>query len=352
MTKMRRVPMRKILLFLILAITFSGLVVLNSAHAEGVFEAEKFPYKEMQIQVMPEFDYPENWPKDEPSLLIGYYGTIVNKTGKDFSGSIEFPLPIKDRNFSVYLIAEFPDDNKPEVQRPYKINEEKGTVVWQPGKPIKQEESYKFVIEYYANPIQADGPDKKFNFEFIPPAETEQLDLIIYTPLNSQEFNLEPPPVTSTESEYGQELQHYQYKDVKKGTVLTHSASYKKDGNESALSIISKMNPPADDNHNGTATAQTEKKNTVSKERPIIDAVGAAIIGVSIVIAGGLVFFGLKGSRKTSAVRKPQKFFNKKIKSDGTKVTTIAEEKKNLRSMLLNGKIDQRTYEEKMKKLI
>lgn len=338
---------------IILTFTFSSWVVLNNAQAAEAFEAEKFPYTEMQIQLMPEFDYPDNWPKDEPSLLVGYYGKIVNESGKDFSGTLEFPLPVKDRNFSVYLIAEFPEDNKPEVQRPFKIDKEKGVVTWEPGTPIKSKASYNFVIEYYANPFSTKGADKQFDFEFIPAADIEKLDVIVYNPLESKEFSLEPAPLSKTKSEYGQELNHYQYTKVKSGKAVSYTASYKKEGNESSLSIIGKMNPPNDEDHNGTAAAgQTGKNGTGSTERPIIDTAGASIIGVSIVIAALLIFFGIRGSHKSAAVRQPKKHQSKNLKAVEPKSGAVTDEKKKLRSMLLNGKIDQKSYEEKMKKLI
>lgn len=347
--------MLKNVLVLLLAFIFPVFFVLNNAHAEEVFEADKFPYEEMQIQVMPEFDYPENWPKGEPSLLIGYYGIVINKSGEDFNGSIEFPLPVKDSNFSVYLIAEFPEKNKPEVQRPFKIDKEKGTVNWEPGKPIKADESYSFVIEYYANPFVTDKSNKKFDFEFIPQADIKKLDVVVYNPLSAQEFTIDPAPNTTTKSEYGQELHHYQYTDVKEGSALNYKASYIKEGNESALSIISKMNPPNDENHSGTPTGEGAENGAASEDRPIIDAVGASIIGISIVIAGGFIFFGLRGNGNRTEVRKPKKNLKKDVKitkNTAPTLTATGDEKKKLRSMLLNGKIDQKTYEEKMKKLI
>ncbi|HAQ08730.1 MAG TPA: hypothetical protein DCR24_14920 [Bacillus bacterium] len=344
--------MLKNVLVLLLSFTFPVFFVLNNVHAEEVFEAEKFPYEEMQIQVMPEFDYPENWPKGEPSLLIGYYGKVINKSGKDFNGSIEFPLPVKDSNFSVYLIAEFPEENKPEVQRPFKIDKEKGTVSWEPGKPVKADEIYSFVIEYYANPFDTDKANKKFGFDFIPQAVIKKLDVIVYNPLSAKEFTIDPVADTTTKSEYGQELHHYQYTDVKKGKALNYKASYIKEGNESALSIISKMNPPNDENQSGSATEQDPKIAAASENRPIIDAVGASIIGISIIIAGGFMFFGLRGNGNRTSVRKPKKNLKKDTKNSVPEHTATGDEKKKLRSMLLNGKIDQKTYEEKMKKLI
>ncbi|WP_210365895.1 hypothetical protein [Bacillus sp. REN3] len=343
--------MLKRLLILFLAITFPGFFVLNNAHAEGGFDSGKFPYKEMQIQLMPEFDYPENWPKDEPSMLVGYYGTILNQTGKDFNGKIEFPLPVDRKNFSIYLIAEFPEDNKPEIQRPFEIDKEKGVVFWEPGKPIKNGGTYDFVIEYYENSFEVDGAKKSFKFDFTPPAEIEKLDVIVYKPLDSEGFTIDPNPSTTTKSEYGQELGHYQYTDVKTGKALSYSAVYTKEGNESSLSIISKMNPPNDENHDGTASDQTT--NGTDEGRPLIDAAGASIIGISIIIAGAFVFWGIRGKRHQGAIKPAKKSTRKPSKKTiPSKIADIADEKKKLRSMLLNGKIDQKTYEEKMKKLI
>ncbi len=336
-----------ILVFVILFGTNFGIW---EANAEGGFKAEKFEYKEMQIQIMPEFDYPENWPKDEPSLLVGYYGTVINKSGTDFNGTIELPLPMKDKDFSVYLVAEFPDANKPEVQRPYKLDRNKGVLTWDPGTAIKKDEEYRFVVEYYVNPFSMKGADKSFSFQYTPQAETEKLDVIIYNPLNAKDFNIEPKTQNISKSEYGQELYHYQYTNAEKGKPLKYTASYKKEGNESSLSIISKMNPPSDENHGETATKQVAKNNG---ERPLINTSGAIIIGVSIIIAGIFIFLGLTFGRKSAPRKSVQK---KSVKNHGSRekkaAGNAASEKKKLRIQLLNGKIDQKTYEEKIKKLM
>ena len=41
-------------------------------------------------------------------------------------GKLKLPVPAKDKNFEANLVAEFPDVNKSEVQRPFEVNKDKG----------------------------------------------------------------------------------------------------------------------------------------------------------------------------------------------------------------------------------
>lgn len=343
-------------LFVIFSL-FSGLIV-PKAHAESTFQPEKFPLTEMQVQVMPEFDYPEDWSKDVPALLVGQYGTFTNKTGQDFDGKIEVPVPAKDKDFQVFLVAEFPDENKPEVQRPYDVDQEKGIVIWKPAKAIKNNETYKFVIEYYSKTINVKD-QKSFNYEFTNSSEVERLDVIFYAPMNAKDIQLEPKAQSNEKSEYGEELFYYQYKNVKPGESLKYSFSYKKDGTESTLEAINKLQPPNDDNHSGvTATDQltknAAKNSSSSSDQPIIGAGGASIIGLAIVIAGIFVFLGLKGNSKNTVATsaKTKKPEQKKPTAKKETKANHTDEKKELRKKLLTGKINQEMYEEEMKKLL
>ncbi|EKN69857.1 hypothetical protein BABA_07871 [Neobacillus bataviensis LMG 21833] len=328
------------------------------ASAETAFQAEKFPFKEMQVQVMPEFDYPEDWgSKDTPSLLVGQYGTIANKSGQDYEGEIEIPVPAMEKGFEAYLVAEFPEENKPEVQRPYDVDKEKGIVTWKPAKAIKNNETYKFVIEYYTKSI--DVKDKKrFTYQLVNNADIDQLDVVFYAPMEAKEIKLEPKAESNTKSEYGEELYYYQYKNVKAGDNLNYSFSYKKEGTESTLEAINKKQPPNDENHSGvtTATDQVTKGGTDNSKRPIIGVGGASIIGIALIIAGLFVFLGLKGNAETGlkAADKDKKTKQQSKQTTGKKDIKSAntEEKKELRKKLLTGKIDQEMYEEEIKKLI
>ncbi|HJV30606.1 MAG TPA: hypothetical protein VJ558_00325 [Bacillales bacterium] len=345
--------LKKLFALFVITIILSNMSI-KYANAETPFQAEKFPYKEMQVLVMPEFDYPQNWPKDTPSMLIGQYGTITNNSGQDFDGKIEIPVPANEKDFQISLIAEFPDVNKPEVQRPFEVNKEKGIVTWTPQKPIKKNETYNYVVEYYVNSIEVKDL-KSFTYEFKNPADIEKLDVIMYAPMNAKQVQAEPKAQNISKSEYGEDLYYYQYKDMKKGNSLKYAFSYKKENNDSSLSVINKMQPPNDDTHKGANKNSTS--NNDNDKQPIIGIGGASVIGIAIVIAGIFIFFGIRGSkntRKTPPTNSTKSNKNQTKKPTAKKENKLAneEEKKELRKKLLNGKIDQETYEEEMKKLI
>ncbi|WML45268.1 hypothetical protein [Neobacillus sp. PS3-40] len=346
--------MLKKLLALLVITTFLSNLVIGLASAETSFQTEKFPYKEMDVRVMPEFDYPKDWPKELPSLLVAEYGTITNKSGQDYDGKIEIPVPTKEKNFQINLTAEFPDVNKAEVERPYDVDKEKGIVSWKPVKPIKKDETYNFVVEYYVNSIEVKD-QKSFKYELTNGADIDQLNVTFFAPMDAKNIVIEPKAQSNSKSEYGEELYYYQYKDLKKGNNLKYSFTYQKVNNDSTMSVINKQQPPKDANHDGTTSTGTNDNKNV--KRPIIGVGGASIIGLAIIIAGVFVFLGLKGNQKpqktiTNNANKSNKNQSKKptVKKESKFANT--EEKKELRKKLLNGKIDQETYEEEMKKLI
>ncbi|NMD71806.1 hypothetical protein HHO41_16025 [Bacillus sp. DNRA2] len=347
--------LKRLASFVITALLIAAFI--PSVSAAGDFPTEKFPYKEMQIQVMPEFDYPENWPKDQPSLLLGYYGTFTNNTGEDFTGEVEFKAPVNDKNFEIYLVAEFPNEKDPEVQRPFEINKDKGVVTWKPAEPIKKGKTYSFVVEFYTSDIQVTDT-KKFTFNYVNPADTESLDIIVYAPLKSKDFKIEPTATSTTDSEYAEKLHVYQYTNKKQGEAVNITASYVKEDNTSTLKTVSEQNPPNDENHSGVngQSATDQVLNNNKSDKPIIGTSGAIIIGISVIIAGVFVFLGLKGNRNNSkpsgpaskkAVKKPTR--GKSVQKIDKK--DLTDHKKKLRAKLINGEIDEETYEKEIEKL-
>jgi hypothetical protein len=354
--------LKKKLLALFVITSFLTSFIIPNVYAENTFQPEKFPYTDMQIQVMPEFDYPENWPKDTPSLLIGQYGTFTNKSGQDFDGKIEMALPVNEKGFQAYLVAEFPEDNKPEIQRPFDVDKEKGIITWKPSKAIKNNETYRFVVEYYTSSVEVKD-NRSFTFEFSNSTEIGTLDVIFYAPMDAKEITLEPKAPNNTKSEYGEELFYYQYKEVKAGESYKYSFSYQKDDFKSTLEAINEKQPPNDENHtsvNGNGTATDQISGGSGGDRPLIGLGGAIVIGVALIIAGLFVYLGLKGKSQNAPKAPSSKSMNqhpkkqqgkKETKSISTKSISV-DDKKELRKKLLTGKIDQETYDEEMKKLI
>lgn len=355
--------LNKKILALLVIVSFLTSWIIPNASAETGFQADKFPFETLQIQVMPEFDYPEGWEsRDVPSLLVGIYGTITNKSGQEYDGKIEFPVPANENGFEAALVAEFPEENKPEVQRPFDVDKEKGVITWKPKSPIKNNETYQFVVEYYAKTIDVKD-QKSFTYEITNPAETETMDVVFYAPMNAKEIKLEPKAMETSKNEYGEELFFYQYKNVKAGEQLKYSFSYKKDGTESTMEAINKAQVPNDKNHEGVSGSATDQilGNSGNKDggkQPIIGIGGASIIGIAIIIAGAFVYLGLKAnSQSTAKASKQNKQQHKQQHKQqsspqkSNKAVSI-EAKKELRKKLLTGKIDQETYDEEMKKLI
>jgi len=307
--------------------------------------AENFPYSDMQIQVMPEFDNPTGWNEEQPSLLVGYYGTIVNKSGDDYDGVIEFPIPLDTPDFQLYLAAEFQADDQPEVQLAYEIDQEKGVVSWKPTKPIKKDESYQFVIEYYANPFTV-AEQKSFTYQFEAKSVFEKIDVLFLAPFNSEEFKINKEDASISKSEYGEEIYQYGFKDVKVGDVFDFAVSYKKKDNKPTLAVINSGQIPNDDAHSGVQSGESAPNGQVSgdKNAPIIDTIGAIIIGLAIVIAGVLVFLGFKTNKKNNSNTNHQN-------GSASENFDKSVQKKKLRQMLLQGEIDQQTYDDEMKKL-
>lgn len=347
--------LRKKLLALFAITSFFSSFIIPNAYADTAFQPEKFPYTDMQIQVMPEFDYPEGWAKDTPSLLVGQYGTFTNKSGQDFDGKVEIAVPASEKGFQAYLVAEFPEDNKPEVQRPFDVDAEKGIISWKPSKEIKNNETYRFVVEYYTSAVEV--KDKRsLTYEYSNPTEIGTLDVIFYAPMEAKDITLEPKAPNNTKSEYGEELFYYQYKSVKAGESYKYTFSYQKDGFKSTLDAINEKQPPNDENHasvNGTATDQISGGS--GGDRPLIGMGGAIVIGIALIIAGVFVYLGLKGKAysapKTSSSKTTNHYPKKQTVKKEIKSISV-DDKKELRRKLLNGKIDQKTYDEEMKKLI
>ncbi|WP_342432273.1 hypothetical protein [Neobacillus sp. FSL H8-0543] len=348
-------------LFAVFIITaFFSSFIIPRVEAESTFQAEKFPYSQMQIQVMPEFDYPENWPKETPSLLLGLYGTFTNKSGQDYDGKVEIPVPAKEKGFQAYLVAEFPDENQPEVQRPFDLDEENGVISWTPSKAIKNGETYRFVVEYYTSSVDVKD-NRSFTYEYTSQADIETMDVIFYAPMDAKEIVIEPKAQNNTKSEYGEELFYYQYKDFKAGEKVKYTFTYKKDGYESTLTAINKQQPPNDKDHEGVSGNATDQilnggnsGNSGNGDRPLIGVGGASVIGIAIIIAGVFIYLGLKGRSQATATKNtkaanPQPK-RKTVKKESNSLHT--DDKKDLRRKLLTGKIDQETYEEEMKKLI
>lgn len=345
--------LKKLMALFVITILLSSLGIKN-ANAATTFQAGQFPYKELQIQVMPEFDAPADWPKNTPAFLVGLYGTITNKSGKDYSGQITVPIPVNDKNFEINVVGEFSNNGNSETNRPYTIDKKNGTISWTPAKPIKNNAAYNYVIEYYTETI-AGTNNKSFTYQYTSPASIGTLEVVFYAPMKATNIKLQPAAQYNTKSDYGEGLYYYDYTNVNPGKTLNYSFSYTKPGTTTSLSVINSMQPPKNSTQAGANGSSSTSNSTSKSKAPVLGVGAALVIGIAVIIAALLIFVGFKGKNspsKSSSVSKSNKQNSNRPAVKRESDLAISEEKKELRKKLLNGKIDQETYEEEMKKLI
>lgn len=284
------------LLFILIVMNTSYVAVITAE--KFIFNSEEFPYIELQVQVMPEFDLPVDWPLDEPGILVGYYGTIVNNSGADFEGEIEIFLPVNEKAFEVDYVADYPFKNDPEVQRGFTINKERGSISFTPSYSIPKGELYHFVIEYFSNPIVQENGTKKFTYTFNAMANIDETKIIFYAPLNAKDFTVDHETSFRQETSYGMELFLYEYKNLGINEQLSFDVSYIKPDHVTTLELMVINGVPDDDVH-GKTPSNTEVQNPhVSQEQnemektPSMNYTGVTIISISALISGLFIIAG------------------------------------------------------------
>ena len=255
--------------------------------------SEPLRMAKLEVQVMPEFVRPADWPKDKPCLLTGIYGTIVNEGSKPYSGSITLQIP-KAAGTAVHLVGEFKDGQGPESKVKYELNAEQGSIVWKPNQPIEAGKPYFFVVEYYSNPFAMKEKERTFDFPFQSKYDIDDVQFYFYKPIESVGFQLSKPQQQKFTNEFGQEVYLIQGGAFKSGSEHRISVQYMKDGFETVLEKHSKTAAQNQATPASATEANVENKAVSTESDASKDA---WIIGGSIVIFGILVFAGLRSYR-------------------------------------------------------
>lgn len=261
------------------------LLLIFCSIALGVNEPLRMT--KLEVQVMPEFARPTDWPKDKPCLLAGVFGTIVNEGSTPYSGHITLQVP-KAEGTVVHLVGEFKNGQGPESQVKYELQADQGIITWKPSQAIEPGKPYFFIVEYYSNPFTIKEKEHKFEFSFQSKYDIDDVQFYFYKPIQSAGFQLSEPHQQAFTNEFGQEIFHIQGGNFKSGNERRLSVQYMKDDLETVLEKHSKM---AQENQaKPSAEIQTgEKEPDASKD--------AWIIGGSIVLFGLFVFAGLRSYR-------------------------------------------------------
>lgn len=308
------------------------LVLSLLATIPGMANAETVPetpmkMDELMIQVLPEFAYPpKDNKKNNPPLLISYYGTLRNTSDEPQKGQIRIPLPINDEGFQIGFVGDYSSDLKELNGLEYEFSKNNGVISWVTSEEIEPQGTYKFVIEYYTNSIKQSDKKRNLSYHFKSFADIEIVNFMVVEPYNTDKFVLEPEADSHEQNSYGINMFSYMVQGMKTAEEKAIQLKYERKDKQTTEEILNKVV--------GSETHQAAMNKEKAPSWKIIFAVGA----VTIVLAVILVIFLKRMSKKSHPKKKNQK------------VQQADAKQAKLRSMLLNGDISQEEYSELRKR--
>ena len=270
--------MRKMVL--IWPLLFSLLITLPGV-ALAVEKQNPLQMEELTIQVMSEFAYhPGDKKKNNPPLLVGYHGALINNTDQPQQGQIEIPLPMGDENFKIGFVADYSRDLTEMTEIEYELDKELGTISWSTSEEIQPQELYKFVIEYYTDSVKEtkDGNTLEYHFESF--SEIGLLNLIIVEPLNTDSFKLNPEAETHQKNTYNMNMFLYQSQGMKPGEEKTINLEYERSEERTTGEIMDDM---------GGTSAANKGVSTKNDEKIPVLTIVLVVGGGSVAVAGEFI---------------------------------------------------------------
>lgn len=264
--------------------------------------------------------YLKVWPEyTQPYVVVNFACTYLNPSQEDFSGQLSFSLP---KDATVYMVSETKNGI---ISVPFEVAEEgKYQVVkWEPSQPLKAGEEYSVMLEYSYSPLTKAGA-RDIKVPFVAPAEIRNLTVEIQEPLRAEGFQLDPPAEQTSQDLEGFTVHTLNYQNLAAGKELNFSLRYSKGDNEPSIQI----------------PAETKTKEKSNNLLIVFFTLFVVLLGIILIISINKDE-GFKGKKQ-----RPQAH-NGKALSRGDK----NKRRKELRKMLVEGKITVEKYETLMKKL-
>lgn len=310
--------LNKVKIFVLLFFVFSMLLPTGQAvYAESSQNQMKF--KDFYLDVWPEYD--------DPRVLVILKGTFVNDSKETVKQGefVYFNIPTDaeigmacetDANFEAHACQQFGVENKGDYQ----------VLRWRITKDINPGQEYPVFLEYYYNPIKG-NPNKTIDFNFIPSANIDKLELSVQQPLKASNFVLDPV-APSQENEQGFTYHLYSYNNVSANNALEVSIGYtKQDSNPSVQRV-----QPSSSNQ-----GQTQFPDSSSGNNVWLYAVGTLVVVMAVIFIRATGF----SKKKTRVHRITQKSGQKLTKEQ-------SKERREIKEMFLHGQISEDTYRELM----
>lgn len=279
------------------------------ARAEGV----PLTIKDMHLSVMPEYD--------STDVFVIYDMNLAAQT--DFTGDVVFKLPQGARiKQACNVVSENGKDNH--LCQLYKTYDrgDYTELRWTAQDGIKAGETYRAYVEFYYNPIVADGASKKVEFNYLPAYAVDSLNLNVAQPLRSENYSSEPQPVGTERDSDGFIYHIYKYQNLKESDAVRLSFSYVKADNKPSVK-------PQENNQTAAGSGSGSAGGSGGAGKS--NAMTMGLLLILLAGFGGFLYLALSGKGKGPAP------------SGGRRGQ---DEKRRARQMLLDGRISEETYRE------
>jgi hypothetical protein len=309
----------------LLSIFLIILVVLPLLPAEAKSMEIPLKMEELAIQIMPEYSYhPEETKKNHPPLLIGYQGTLKNQSNQAQKGKIEIPLPKNLKDLRIGFVADYSSNLSEMYEIEYIFDKDRQTLSWETSYEIQPEDLYKFVVEFYSNEIKEKADNKSLTYTFESFADIGLVNITFLEPLKTESTKLDPAPENHQQNPFGMNMFLYQMQGLKKGDVRSYKLNYKRSNEYTTVELMNQIAPNQEEK-------KPEPKKVESSELYLI--IGG-VVGF-ILISGLLLIFILKKKKP-----QPTKSVTK-VSQKGK----VDDQKAELRTKLIEGKISKDEYD-------
>jgi len=309
------------LLFLALAVFLAPVPAAQAAGSEP-------DMKSLDLQIWSEYD--------EPRVLHILTGSLVNTTGKEYSGTVKFNIP---KGAEIKMACELINGTQHSCQ-PYEIADkgDYAELTWKMTKKLTPGEEYPFWLEYYYNPIQG-KVDKTIDYTFKPSYNINQLKVTFKEPLKATNFKSTPQAVSTGKDGENFTTHYYDFQQVTPDKPVNFKFSYTRA--ESEPSVKKPENPGGAD-----AKPASEPLGTSVWKKPEVLIPSILLVIVLVVF----IFYAMNNSNKQAPAERIERI-QRQSSSKGAKPAAgsnpkLAREKKKIRQMLLDGEISEETYRE------
>lgn len=313
-----------------------GLLVLAFfvclALVPGIALAEEpLQIEELYLSVWPEYYTPD--------VVVSQAASFVNTSSEPVGGEIWFQLPM---TVEPVTLAELDNGIAPK----YFEVVDKGDhqlVRYEPAAPIEPGGKLSLLLEYRYPRFQEPG-QRVIPVEFVSKYPVNRLDVEIKQPLRSTEFVLSPDYDGKSMDSEGFDVYRYSYAGVQADQKLEFQISYSKEDNLPSLDPEPAAPPVTEERQGGMNTT------TVA----LLVLAFLAVLGITLVLA-------LRGNqrgvpqapkgKKTGAGKASAAAGAAKGSRRDKKPAEPVDQRKKLRKMLLEGKINEKTYEKLLAEL-